>query len=104
MKLITKEIDEKLTKAGYHGKTAICKFFCPWGAATWIIFGRDPEDHDVLYGVADLGMGFVEAGGIYLPELEELKGPFGLTIERDIHFSGGESLSHYLEMESLAGV
>lgn len=104
MKLITKEIDKKLTEAGYYGQKAICKFFCPWGAATWIIFGRDEEDPNILYGVADLGFGSVEAGGIYLPELEGACGPAGLTIERDMYFEGGESISHYLEMDSLVGV
>lgn len=101
MKLITKALETKLEKAGWEGSTAIMKLFCPWGAATWIITGRDPEEPDMLYGVADLGMGCVEAGPIYLPELMAVKGPFGLKIERDLHFTGGQTLSELLENDSL---
>ena len=103
MKIITKEIENKLNKAGYYGDKAIFKLFTPWANATWVIFGRDPEDEDVLYGVSDLGMGCVEAGSIYLPELLEVKGPFGLKVERDLHFSSDKDINHFLNMESLAG-
>ena len=102
MKLITKELDTKLTKAGYDGETAIMKLFCPWGSATWIITGRDPEQPDVLYGVADLGMGCVEAGSIYLPELVKIRHWSGLKIERDMHFTGGQTMDELLSRDSLA--
>lgn len=104
MKLITKELDRKLDKAGYYGKTAIMKLFCPWGAATWIITGRDPDEPDMLYGVADLGMGCVEAGPIYLPELTDIVGPWGLKIERDMGFQGGQLLEDLLKRDNLTGL
>jgi len=104
MKLITKAIQAKLDKAGYYGKKAIVKFFNPTGAATWVIFGQDEENKDILYGVADLGFGFVEAGTVSLSELESLKVGFGLGIERDLSFTGGEEISYYLEKTSLAGI
>jgi hypothetical protein len=104
MKIITKEIENKLAKAGYYGDKAIFKLFCPWGAATWVIFGQDPEEPDILYGVADLGYG-PEAGGIYLPELLDATGPGGLKIERDLHFSAeGEPMDYFLNRQTLAGV
>lgn len=101
MKLITKEIEKKLDKAGWDGNKAIMKLFCPWGAATWIITGRDPDEPDMLYGVSDLGMGCVEAGPIYLPELMAVNGPFGLKIERDMYFEGGQTLEELLANDSL---
>ena len=103
MKLITKAIENKLSKNGYENEKAICKFFCPWGAATWVIFGRDEHNPDILSCVADLGMGFVEAGSVSLSELEALRGPFGLGIERDRSFTGGKNMSEYLNRETLAG-
>jgi hypothetical protein len=103
MKLITKEIEKKLDKAGYYGDTAIFKLFNPVGAATWVITGRDPECHDILYGVADLGMGFVEAGTISLSELESVRLPFGMKIERDRSFKGGKNIEYYLSLDTLAG-
>ena len=47
----------------------IVKLFTPWGGATWLISEIDPEDTDIAFGLADLGMGCPEMGGIYLPEL-----------------------------------
>ena len=104
MKLITKAIQTKLNKAGYYGEKAICKFFNPVGGGTWIIFGQDEEDPDILFCVADLGIGFVEAGSVSLSELESIKLPFGLGIERDLHFEGGKDIKHYLSKPSLLGV
>ena len=104
MKLITKAIEKKLEKAGYDGDKPICKFFNPCGAATWIIFGRDEENPDILFGVADLGFGLVEAGTISLSELQNTKLMFGLGIERDLHFYPDEELTlkDFLGLESLS--
>ena len=104
MKLLTKAIEKKLDKAGYDGVTAICKFFNPVGVATWIIMGRDANEPDILFGVVDLGMGCVEAGSISLSELSNLKLRFGLGIERDRSFAGGQSLTELLERDTLSGL
>lgn len=105
MKIITKEIQKKLDKAGYYGDKAIFKLFNPCGAQTWIVFGQDPEDKDILYAVCDLGMDCIEAGPISLSELMSVKLPFGLSIERDMYFSKeGEPIEHFLNLESLAGI
>ena len=114
MKLITKAIETALAKPGLTGQNAqvpICKFFNPCGAATWLIFARDPEDPDVLWGLADLGMDCVEYGTINLSELQSIRLSFGLTIERDLHFhpkrhANGEpwKLSDYLTLRTLAGI
>ena len=55
MKLLTKELIAKLNKAGYDNETPICKLFTPWGRATWLITGMEDG---ILYGYADLGMGY----------------------------------------------
>ena len=98
MKLLTKEIERKLVKAGYDGNRPICKFFTPWGRATWLITGIEDG---ILYGFADLGGGFVEWGGIgTIEELEAIKGPFGLKIERDLYWTATDG-ANYTQMESL---
>jgi hypothetical protein len=100
MKLLTAEIKKKLTKAGYANMTPICKLFTPWGRATWLITGI--ED-DILYGFADLGHGCVEWGGIAsIEEMEAIRGPFGLKIERDLYWTPKEG-ANYCERESLIG-
>lgn len=114
MKLLTKAIEKALAKDGLTGQNAevpICKFFNPCGAATWLIFAREKDEPDVLWGLADLGMGCVEYGTISLSELQNLRLPFGLTIERDLHFSpkkhaNGDlwKLSDYLKLDRLTGI
>ena len=101
MKLLTKELTEKLNRAGYAGTKPICKLFTPWGRATWLITGIEDG---ILYGFADLGMGCVEWGGIAsLEELEAIRGPFGLKIERDLYWSPKDGEVEYCGMESLIG-
>jgi hypothetical protein len=104
MKLLTAELKKTLTKAGYDNETPICKLFTPWGKATWLITGLEDG---ILYGYADLGMGCVEWGGIAsLEEMESIRGPFGLKIERDLYWSAKEGVnySERLRMlESLVG-
>lgn len=101
MKLLTNELATKLNKAGYNNMTPIVKLFCPWGAGTWLLTG---EEDGILYGYADLGMGCVEWGGIAsLEELESIRGPFGLKLERDLYWSHEEGVN-YLDMDSLVGV
>jgi len=104
MKLITKAIEAKLEKAGYYGKTAIMKLFNPYGGQTWIVTGRDPDEPDMLYGVVDLGMGCVEAGPFYLPELLEAQSPFRFKLERDMYFNGGQTIEELLVRETLSGL
>ncbi len=100
MKLLTKELTDKLTKAGYDNMTPICKLFTPWGKATWLITGMEDG---ILYGFADLGLGCVEWGGIdSLDAFERLRGPFGLKIERDLYWTPKEGVN-YTEKESLIG-
>jgi len=101
MKLLTVGLMEKLNKAGADGMVPLCKLFTPWGAATWLITGIEGG---ILHGFADLGMGCVEFGGIdTLEELESIKGPFGLKIERDLFWTPKPEMN-YFELDSLAGI
>ena len=79
----------------------ICKLFTPWGKATWLITGIE---NGILYGFADLGMGYCEWGSIAtIEEMESIRGPFGLKIERDLYWTPKEGFN-YLELNSLMGV
>ena len=73
----------------------VVKFFCPWGAATWLITEYDGED--TMFGLCDLGHGSPELGYVSLSELRAIRGGFGLTIERDLHFRADKALSGYVE-------
>ncbi len=81
----------------------VLKLFNPCGAATWLIAEMLPDEPDFLFGLCDLGLGCPELGYVSLAELESVKGPFGLGIERDLHFAGRFPLSVYSEAAHVAG-
>jgi hypothetical protein len=65
--------------------TVHLKFFNPCGSATWWITELDPKTGEAFGYVT--GMSDDEWGGIDLNELAAVRGPLGLGIERDLHFS-----------------
>lgn len=103
MKLMTKEIAARLPKLrATSGRPAnevqvVAKFFTPWTHWTWFVTeGEKQEDGDTLF------FGYVvgqerELGYFSLSELESIRGPAGLKIERDIHFPSKEvTLAHLI--------
>jgi len=109
MKLMTKEIAKKLiyndlrdTACGATGDEIVVKYFNPVGAATWFIVSGTPLNEDGeadyetdspadwhLFGFCDLGWaGCEELGYVLLSELENVKLPWGMGIERDLAFKG----------------
>lgn len=62
---------------------AIVKFFTPWTNWTWYASEYDPEQR-LCFGVV---VGHErELGYFSIEELEGIKGPAGLTIERDLYW------------------
>lgn len=106
MMLLTKSDKKKLIfnhTSGDHDKIPVVKFFCPWTAATWIFTEYD-EANRTFFGLCDLGLGSPELGYVTLDGIESVKGPMGLRIERDRHFSPGEkTLNQYAEEASEKG-
>lgn len=88
MKLLTKELEVKLPPLysqdgkGYEA-IALAKFFTPDSSWTWYATEYDPVER-VFFGLVD-GLE-KELGYFRLDELESVKGPLGLSIERDIYF------------------
>ncbi len=98
MDLLTPELREQLLANGRNrdgNHIPAVKWFNPAGAGTWLITDADPENPDILFGLADLGFGYPELGSVRLSELQQYKGPFGLGIERDLHFTGRYPISVY---------
>lgn len=63
-------------------KKIIVKFFTPWNYWTW--FGVEFDGEDTFYGLVD---GHEKEWGYFsLSELESIRGPGGLKIERDMYF------------------
>ena len=97
MKLITEELKEKFKKYPLGsqdglGKDAkvIVKYFNPTGVGTWLITEADKlENGDYeMFGYCHLGDDEnAEFGYVLLSELENIKLPFGLSIERDLYMN-----------------
>lgn len=74
----------------------VVKFFNPIGAATWLFTELDADD-DTLFGLCDLGFGTPEMGYASLSEIEDIRLPFGLGIERDIGFATATRLTTWAD-------
>ncbi len=66
-------------------KTVYVKFFTPWAGWSWFAVEGSEQEGDFIF------FGYVighdrEWGYFSLNELRSVTGPFGLKIERDIHF------------------
>ena len=90
MKLLTKTLGKRFAQIGSQSEEKdpliIAKFFNPARAGTWYATGYDP-DRRVFFGyVSIFGDWNDEWGSFSLEELESYRGPFGLGIERDLHF------------------
>lgn len=80
----------------------VVKFFNPVGSGTWL-FSELDEDGDTLFGLCDLGFGCPEMGSASLAEIAAVRLPFGLAIERDLHFEGRFPLTTYADAARLCG-
>lgn len=105
MKLITDEQRARLLDNGAAAARGenrdplpVVKLFTPDAQATWLLTEIDPEDGDTAFGLCDLGLGFPELGYVRVSELQKLRGPRGLPVERDVHFTPKHSLSEYTQL------
>lgn len=102
MKLLTKEILARFPKI-YETQEmepenvqVVAKFFTPWSNWTWYATEFDGEDQ--FFGLVK---GFEsELGYFSLSELEAIRGPFGLRIERDRGFKA--TLAEVKQKEGVA--
>lgn len=88
----------------YDGlRKPVVKWFTAFGSATWLISEIYPDDHDIGFGLCDLGLGCPEMGDVYIPELQALRGPLGLGVERDLHWEAEMTLADYADLARSRG-
>ena len=103
MKLITKAI-QRAAPALYATSEKdsadvriVAKFFNPCGRSTWYMTEYDPETGRAFGFVrGEFGRTCDELGYFDISVLESLRLPFGLGIERDLHF-GRHALAEVME-------
>jgi hypothetical protein len=73
-------------REGESDPMVYAKLFCPWAAGTWWVLEFDPTEQ-IAFCFAYLGDEWcAELGDVSLEELEEVRGPAGLCVERDLYF------------------
>lgn len=111
MELLTPEIRDQLLANGE--KTArgieqdpypVVKLFTPDAGATWLLTEIDPANPDIAFGLCDLGLGIPELGSVSFSEIASVRGKFGLSVERDLHFKADRPLSRYADDARKAGL
>jgi hypothetical protein len=93
MKLLTDELRAKLpalyAQEGEPEPVVYAKFFLPGTGWTWYVTEGSQQEDDFLF------FGFVvglesEFGYFLLSELESVRTPLGLSVERDLYFHEGK--------------
>jgi hypothetical protein len=86
MQLLTDEIRRRLpalyATQEQGDPTIQVKFFTPWTSWTW--YATEFDGQDIFFGLVE-GLE-TEWGYFSLMELESIRGPGGLRIERDLYF------------------
>ena len=78
----------------------VVKFFNPFGEGVWLATELD-EDDDIMFGLADIG--YPELGSWSFAELEAIRLPLGMRIERDVLFTGLFPISVWAEAARMTG-
>ena len=97
MILLTYELRAQLLANGRQrdvDHVPVVKFFNPFGAGVWLATELD-EDGDIMFCLADLG--HPELGSWSLGEMQSVRLPFGMGIERDLLFTGDFPISVWAE-------
>lgn len=91
-KLLTKEIQRRLpalyaTDGQGDDVLVQVKYFTPDSSYTWYALEYDPQQRVFFGWVIDANAPhFAELGSFSLDELESVRGPWGLPVERDLYF------------------
>lgn len=111
MKLMTKELEKEFEKYplgsqdGLLGQAkVIAKFFNPMGVGTWFITEAEKQENGdyEMFGYCHLGDDeLAEFGYVMLSELQAIKGPLGMGIERDLYLSKDCTLIEALKQTSM---
>ena len=111
MKLVTKELEKELEKYPFLSQDkekgnakVLVKYFNPTGVGTWYITEAEKQDDNkyLFFGYCHLGDDeMAELGYVSQEALENIKLPFGLTIERDLYLEKNIKLKEALKRDGI---
>ena len=97
MMLMTKELEKAFEKYPLYSQDGkmeeaevVVKYFNPYGAGTWLITEGEKQSNGdwMFFGYCNIFEW--EWGYVMLSELQSIKLPFGLGIEREMYVTGGK--------------
>lgn len=103
MLLMTKELEKKFNNYRLGSQEGlmedaevVVKYFNPCGAGTWLITEGEKQDNGdwLMFGYCHIFEW--EWGYVMLSELQSIRLPFGLSIEREI-YGGYKKVKEYVE-------
>lgn len=104
MKLITKELERTFSKYLIYSQESmildarvIVKYFNPVGAGTWLITEAEQLSNGDWRLFGYMHIFEWEWGYVLLSELQNIKLPYGLGIERDLHLADDVTVRNYIQ-------
>ena len=103
MLLMTKELEKKFENYPLGSQEelmedaeVVVKYFNPCGAGTWLITEAEKQENGdwLMFGYCHIFEW--EWGYVMLSDLESIRLPFGLSIEREIYGKEGKQVKEYL--------
>ena len=64
------------------GDLPAVKLFTPDAGATWVLWEYNPDER-LAFGLCNLGLGEAVLGYVSIDEIDEIRGQFGLPVERE---------------------
>ena len=93
----------RMAMTGDDDVEPVVKLFTPDAGCTWLLVSLDPDEPDLAYGLADLGLGCAELGSVSVAEIKSVRGAVGLPVERDLHFVAEGKLGWYADRARVSG-
>lgn len=104
MKLITKELERTFSKYPIYSQESmildarvIVKYFNLVGAGTWLITEAEQLSNGDWRLFGYMHIFEWEWGYVLLSELQNIKLPYGLGIERDLHLADDVTVRNYIQ-------
>ena len=82
------ELPEMMSQEDIEDPMVPVRLFCPSNYAAWYLIEYSAVTPSgmtrMAFALCDLGLGYPELGEVSIEELESIRGPLGLGIERDL--------------------
>ena len=68
------------------------------GMCSWLLTEIDPDDHNMAFGLSDIGLGEPKQEWIWLPQIQNMREKLGQKIISDQDFEPIDTLDYYSDL------